>query len=219
MKIKTIIFDMDGLMFDTETLWQRVCKQTLHEFGYKIDSDFTLSTIGLNQEDMKKHFVQQYGPKFPIEKFKNAYFKNMDDVIIKEGLTLKPGLMELLEYLVANNYTLAIASSTDLNRIKWYLKCADIKESIFNIIVSGENFDKGKPNPDIFLKTCELLKVKPNNTYVLEDSKKGIEAAYRAGCIPILIPDIDIIDKHTREIASYEFASLIEIIDFLKIKE
>ena len=215
MAIKTIIFDMDGLMFDTETLWQRVCQQTLQDFGYKFDANF--NTIGLNQDDMKKHFVQKYGPKFPIEKFKNAYTRNMDDAIIKEGLKVKTGLIELLEYLVTNNYTLAIASSTDLNRIKWYLKCANIDEKKFKVIVSGENFDKGKPNPDIFLKTCELLKTKPCDTFVLEDSKRGIEAAYRAGCIPILIPDIDIIDKRTHDIASYEFASLIEVIDFLKV--
>ncbi len=213
MNIKTIIFDMDGLMFDTETLWQRVCQETIHTLGYEFDSDF--NTIGLNQDDMKKHFIQKYGSKFPIDLFKKSYYENMNNIIIKEGLKIKPGLMELLEYLVANNYTLAIASSTDFNRIKWYLECAKIDEKIFKVIISGEYFDKGKPNPDIFLKTCELLKVHPSDAIVLEDSKRGIEAAYKAGCIPILIPNIDIIDSHTRNMAKYEFKTLNEVINFL----
>ncbi len=216
MKQNAIIFDMDGLMFDTETLWQRVCHKTLQDFGYVFDASF--NTIGLNQDDMKKHFVQKYGPKFPIEKFKKAYTKNMDEIIINEGIKIKTGLIELLDYLVTNNYTLAIASSTDFKRIKWYLKCTNIDENIFKLIVSGQDFDKGKPNPDIFLKNCELLKTNPCDTFVLEDSKKGIEAAYKAGCIPILIPDIDVIDNRTRKMARYEFKSLKEVITFLKEK-
>ena len=218
MEVKAIIFDMDGLMFDTESLWEKAFVKTGEEFGYSFTSKLHEKTIGTNQNTIKDVLKTEVGVDFPCDDFYLKYVSNMDLVIKEEGISLKNGLKELLDYLVSNDYTFAIASSTPTKRIKCYLECAGISEDIFKFIVGGEDFKNGKPHPDIFLKTCELLGVEPCEAIVLEDSNNGIKAAYSAGCIPILIPDIDVIRDETREYAVYEFSSLLDVIDLLKNK-
>lgn len=216
MEVKTLIFDMDGLMFDTESLWEKAFIKTGKEFGYNFTSKLHEKTIGTNQNTIKDVLKAEVGEDFPCDNFYFKYVNNMDEVIKKEGISLKNGLRELLDYLISNDYAFAIASSTPTKRIKWYLECAGIPEDIFKFIIGGQDFKYGKPHPDIFLKTCELLGVKASEAIVLEDSNNGIKAAYKAGCIPILIPDIDVIKDETRNYAAYELTSLFDVIDLLE---
>ena len=214
--MKTIIFDMDGLMFDTEKLWLKCFKETGKEMGYNLSFELHDKTIGANKNIMEKILKEELGNGFPFEEFYDKYIDLMTKTINKEGVKPKKGLIELLDYLNNNNYILAIASSTKKETIKNHLEKNNIEGKIFKVIVSGENITNGKPAPDIFIETCKKLSINPNEVIVLEDSNNGIKAAYTAGCIPILIPDINIITKETREMAKYEFKDLTKVIDFLE---
>lgn len=138
----------------------------------------------------------------------------MDSIIKTKGLKIKKGLLELINYLKENNYLIAIASSSKKERINWYLEIININKNIFNVITCGDDIINGKPAPDIFLKTCEKLNVKPSRTIVLEDSNNGIKAAKKAGCISVLIPDLDVIKETTT--FDYKLDSLLDVIDLLE---
>ena len=171
--IKAVIFDMDGLMFDTESIWLKACSITAKEMGYDVSLDVALSCIGTNYETTKKIFELQYD--FDFEDFYIKYRKRMNNLIDNEGIEVKEGLFELLSYLKKSGYKLAIASSSKKNTIYKYLKITGIDKDLFSHIVSGEDFEVSKPNPDIFLKTCFLLNMEPKEVMVLEDSNNGIK--------------------------------------------
>jgi HAD superfamily hydrolase (TIGR01509 family) len=215
---KTIILDMDGTMVDSEPLWGKSFIKTGIDLGYDFTKELHTKTIGLNSSNLEKLLKEELGKDFPFDVFIDKYVENTKEIIDKEGLSTKKGLRELLDYLITNNYDIAIASSSSLKMIKNNLKRTNIDESIFKVIVSGEDFVNGKPNPEIFLKTCELLNTTPEETIVIEDSNSGIKAAYSAGCIPILIPDVDKITEDTLQMTKYKLNSLNEVISILEIK-
>ena len=148
---KTIIFDMDGTMFDTEPLWEKAFIRTGRELGYPFTKELHDKTISSNRAGLTRILKGELGEDFPVEEFIDKYVENMELTIEEDGLPIKKGLMELLDYLQDNDYTIAIASSSDLERILRNLKITNIDENIFNIIVSGDHFSKGKPDPEIFL--------------------------------------------------------------------
>ena len=212
--IKAVIFDMDGLMFDTEKLWEETFIVVGNKMEYDLTKEFHLKTIGTNYKTINDIFKKEFGIDFPVHTFYKEARKYMDEKIKKEGLKIKKGLLELLNYLKENNYLIAIASSSKKERINWYLDIINIDKNIFNAIICGDDVKRGKPEPDIFLKACEKLKVNPKETIVLEDSNNGIRAAKKAGCISVLIPDLDIIKKDT--IFDYKLKSLLDVIDLLE---
>lgn len=214
--IKAVVFDMDGLMFDTEKLFLQCGIESAKKIGYKITEKLIMKCIGTNYKNIKKTFLEELGTDFPFELFYSEYRKLKDKIIAEQGIDIKIGLKELIEYLLKNNYLLAIASSSNMNIIKFYLKMANIDENIFNIIISGSDFEKGKPAPDIYLKTCELLRVNPKETLVLEDSNHGIKAAYLAKCQTALIPDIVTLTEETLNISNHIFLTLLDVIKYLE---
>ena len=214
--MKTIIFDMDGLMFDTEKMWLESFIEAGKEIGYDLTSELHNKIMGTNKESQIRILKEALGETFPHEKFYDIHRKIMSETTEKSGVDSKPGLIELLDYLVSNNYTLAIASSNSERVILNNLKSNGIDSTIFKVIVDGNMTQKGKPSPDIFLKTCELLKVNPQDVIVLEDSNNGIKAAYDAGCMPVLIPDLNIITEETKNMAKHICNNLHEVIYLLE---
>ena len=214
--MKTVIFDMDGLMFDTESLWIKFSKEVAKEYNIVLSEKLIYGVIGTKQSETKKAFLEEYGEDFDFDGFLKLYRKLSFDYIKKEGTPIKKGLLELLEYLKKENYKIAIASSSRREILEFYLKNANIPENTFNIIVTGNMVKKSKPAPDIFIKTFELLEEKHNQCYILEDSNNGIVAAHLSGGITILVPDKDKIRDENLKKAKYIFNDLLEVKKFLE---
>lgn len=210
-KIEAVVFDMDGLMFDTEA----VCRRAHNEAGEKLgiaDADgLYFKSLGMTYDNMTRF----YAVLFNDEKLAGEFVRQISEISMyiyeNEPLEIKPGLMELVDYLEENNYTKAIASSAPLYEISDHLAKCSLTAS-FRTIISGHELKHGKPAPDIYLLAADTLKVKPENMLVLEDSVFGIEAAYGAGAIPIMIPDMVQPDDETRQKAYMVLDSLDEVI-------
>lgn len=180
---------MDGLMFDTEKLifrtWKEACKKYKRKINYRILEE----TIGLNRTGTEEVYKKYYGDMFPFEKINNEAIKLLDNHIHSGGVPLKEGLFELLEYIRKKQLKMALATSTSRDRVELLLNLSNTKK-YFDVVTCGDEIVSGKPDPEIFLKTSQKVNYPPENCMVLEDSENGIIAAYRAGMLPVMVPDI-----------------------------
>lgn len=215
-KTELVIFDMDGLMFNTEELtiksWQEVGK--LH--NYNIPKEFLLGLLGMNKKSIALQFQKYFNDKFRFEYMYNEHEKFLDKIIDKSGLGVKKGLNELLEYLTENQIKKAVATSSARERTEKFLSKAGILNS-YDEVVCGDEVTESKPNPEIFLKACKKLNVNPSNAIVLEDSERGLEAAIAGGIKCILVPDlVEPSEKHSK-LAYAKVKNLSEIINLKKL--
>ena len=195
--IKAVIFDMDGLMTDTERLFVDIWCQIMRERGEPEYREVLKYCIGLDHATTRKYIDETLGSDFP-------YMEILQEVSIRsrayceeKGVPVKPGLYELLDFLDSKKIPYAVATSTKLDRAKWRLRNIGVLDRLSGL-VTGDMVGKGKPNPDIFLKAAELMGENPENCMVLEDSPHGILAAFRAGCMPVMIPDLKQPDEETK---------------------
>lgn len=187
--IKGVVFDMDGLMFDTERLSRDAWIYAGEQIGRDITEEICAITTGLNAEDTKKAFMSYFGEDFDFSTARNIkldyMFKNIED----KGMPVKTGLPELLEYIEQNHYKVTVATSSDRKRAEYYFEKANISK-YFNEIVCGDMIKHGKPAPDIYIKACEILGLEPSECIALEDSLLGIISAHSAGLAAVMIPDL-----------------------------
>ena len=214
--IKAVVFDMDGLMFDTERLWVEEGYKLAIKLGYSIPKELFYETIGMKNEDASKNFSNNLGYNFPFITFRKLYHKVINLKLRFEKIKEKLGLKELLVYLKNNDYKIAIASSNKKERIYLYLKSANINPDFFDVIVSGDDVLNGKPNPEIFKLTCQKLNEKNSDILVLEDSLNGSLAAINSGCHLIIVPDIVKLPDFLYLLADKVENSLMDIISLLE---
>ena len=189
MICKAVIFDMDGLMFDTERLLSIMWKKAGKEKGYTIHNSIFKEIYGSNVIETEKIFKKKYGQDFPYHTLRSIRLNYTDFFLEKEGVPVKKGLIRLLSLLKDNGIKKAVATSTERKRAVKVISLAGILED-FNCIVGGDDVKKSKPEPDIFLETARRLQTDPSKCIVLEDSEKGIHAALTAGMFPIMVPDM-----------------------------
>jgi HAD superfamily hydrolase (TIGR01509 family) len=189
MKKRVVIFDMDGLMFDTERLACTMWKKAGAENGYTIPDSFFPSIIGSNTVETERIFKQRFGRDFPYQRLRKIRLDYTDRFLQDEGVPVKKGLLPLLDILTENNIKKAVATSTEKGRARENLTLAGILEK-FDCLVGGDDVTKSKPEPDIFLEAARQLHTRPSSCIVLEDSEKGIAVALAAGMVPVMVPDI-----------------------------
>lgn len=186
--VKTVIFDMDGLMFDTERLasdaWIGVGKR----HGLPITEQIMNRMKGLKLEDCICVFREELGEGFDYWAFRGERTEYINNWIKEHGVPIKPGLKELLIWLEGHGYRIALATSTHSKKATNYLELAGVS-SYFRYRVFGDMVENGKPEPDIFLRAAAEAQTEPGQCLVLEDSYAGVEAGWRAGCQVIMVPD------------------------------
>ena len=198
--IKAIIFDMDGVMFDTERLYEEAFAMIAKKWGYEyeVTEEFIKSFKGKKKEAIKvmyktlldKVSIERTGKEFDADEHIKQVLEYLDNYIENNGMPIKNGLIELLQYAKINNIKIAIGTSEKFERVQFYLNKANINKDIFDSIICGDMVEKGKPAPDIYLKACEKILVNPENAIVCEDAPNGILAAYSAGAKPVMIIDL-----------------------------
>ncbi len=187
--IEAVIFDMDGLMVDTERLARRFWFMAFEEFGATPTDEQYLSIVGRNAVDSTAVLREALGADFPVEECRARMRELYYAAIVESGIPVKPGLRELVDFLKAESIRYAVATSTARDITLRKLEMTNLI-SDFGTIVAGDEITNGKPDPEIFLKAAGLIGAAPEKTVVLEDSFNGIRAAHAAGMIPIMVPDL-----------------------------
>ena len=210
--IKCVIFDMDGVMFDTERLASQIWLQILDKYHLEPKKEFLDGIKGRNIADSKMIFDSIYGSKIDFLELKELRNKMLERTLRLEGVPIKKGLVECLAFLKNKKKIIAIASSSSKQIILDNLNDTNLI-SYFDLIVSGEDFKQSKPNPEIFSNVATHFNLKPNECLVIEDSKAGVEAALNANMQIIWIPDLVRfqVDKNV-----IELNNLLEVIDVFR---
>ena len=213
--IKAIIFDMDGLMIDSERVTFECYQEILKGMKLTMDEEFYKTLLGKPLKGIYQRFYDVYGNDFPIEDAIKDVHALMAQRFETEGVPVKTGLKSLLEYLKANNYKTIVATSSNRDRVDTILAQAQITD-YFDDSICGDEVTKGKPNPEVFLKSCQKLGVSVDEAIVLEDSEAGIQASYDAGIKVICIPDMKYPEKQYEEKTFKIFKDLNDVTDYLK---
>ena len=207
--IEAVIFDMDGLMVETERLAKRFWGEALDEFGVSLTDDQYLRIVGRTSVDSTIILNEMLGADFPVEKCRARMRELYYADIAETGIPVKPGLLELVQFLQKKSVGYAVATSTVRDITERKLEITGLA-SYFEMIISGDEVSNGKPDPEIFLKVAESLGVAPGACVVLEDSFNGIRAAHAAGMIPIMVPDLAQPTEQIRSLAHAVAPSLFE---------
>lgn len=187
-EVAAIIFDMDGLMLDTEPLYQAAWQATSAELGYVLDDPSYAALVGRPTDDCERELVRWFGPGFPLDRFRVRWPERWQAEVAANGVQQKPGLPEILAFAAAQRLPVAVATSSEADYAAFSLQHAAL-EGRFDVIVTRDQVARGKPAPDIYLEAARRLQVDPAACVALEDSEAGILAASGAGMRALLIPD------------------------------
>ncbi len=215
MEIKLVIFDMDGLMFDTEKIYFRAWSKIMSQYNYKFDFEVYKKLMARNSHDMEIILKGLYGNEFEFEEINQKRRKEADEIIEFEGINHKKGLTNLLDFLDQNQIKKIVATSSAREKALRYLKKADVLDR-FDNIVCGSDVTKSKPNPEIFEKAAEVYKTRKENCIVLEDSENGVRAAYNGNMKCIFIPDLVQATDEIKQKITIELSSLNDVVDYVK---
>ncbi len=183
-----VVFDMDGLLFDTERLYEQAAMAAAAELGYELDSAFHRTTVGSPWPVIRGLLLDRYGATFAAEDLREAARRIFGELAERERL-LKPGALELLDLLDKLGLPRAIATTSSRGTVQRHLEAHDLVGRFHHIVAHGD-YARHKPAPDPFLKAAAQLGVAPELCLALEDSHNGVRAASAAGMMTIMIPDL-----------------------------
>ena len=184
-----VIFDMDGLMLDTERIAQIAWREASRLAGQEMTDSLFASLIGRREVDSIALLRSAFGPAFDYAATNRECNRLYEEYILRHGLPLKPGILEILDDLTARNIPLAVATSTHDPVASVRLKQAGLRHN-FSVLVTGNEIAQGKPAPDIYLEAIRRLGIDAATSYALEDSHAGVRSAHAAGLRVIMVPDL-----------------------------
>ena len=213
--MEAVIFDMDGVLFDTERLSISCWLETAERMGLGDIREGAYGCIGLNRTDSRIFIRQLYGDAFPYDEFRANNSALFQKKIERDGLPVKKGAREILSWLKETGVKTAVASSTNTQTVTGHMERAGFLP-YFQEIIGGDMVEHSKPRPDIYLMACRRLGVEPEKASAIEDSPNGIRSAHAAGMLPIMVPDMV---EPTAEIEALLFrkcGDLFEVKEFLE---
>jgi len=184
-----VIFDMDGLLLDTEPLAARAWAEAAAALGVDFDDALAIAMIGRNFPDCAALVRERYGARYPVDALCDRWHAAYEGIVAREGLQVKPGAIELIEWLERQAIPRAVATSTRRERARAKLVHTALLPR-FRDIVGGDEVARGKPEPDIYVEAARRLGVRAAECVALEDSAPGVRAALAAGMTPIMVPDM-----------------------------
>ena len=215
---KAVVFDMDGVLFDTERLCQDSWIEVANRRGLPDMEIIFPKCIGRNANDSRQIVLEAYGADFDYEVFRREASDWFWKYLEENGLPVKEGVRELLNWLKEQGWRIGLASSTRRSSVISHLEQAGIKD-FFEEIITGDMVEHCKPLPDIYLLACRKLMVDPAETYAIEDSPNGIRSAYRAGMKPIMVPDLLSPDGEMEQLSTCIFPGLLDVLDYFRSQE
>lgn len=216
--VQAVIFDMDGLMFDTESIYYKANQKTADEIGLPFSYDFYQAYIGASDEDFFQALYEAHDNQALVDQFVKQSREDVNHVLLNEPLPKKKGLIELLNFLKEKNIKLVVASSTERWLVDALIEKAGISD-FFIDAVGGDEVAKAKPDPSIFLKALKKTGAKAKEALVLEDSLNGVLAAYDADIPVIMVPDLFEPNDEAKEKTETIVDNLLEVKEYIKKKE
>lgn len=215
MQYQAVVFDMDGVIFDTERLVIEFWKEVAKKHNIPNVEHTCIQCLGTNRVRTREIFLENYGADFPFDPYRaevtelfNTHYKGVP-------LPTKPGVRELLNYLQEQDIKVGLASSTAQHLVRDEIGTAGLLP-YFQTLVCGDMVEHSKPAPDIFLKACEILNADPTKSIAIEDSFNGIRSAHCAGMTPIMVPDQVQPTDEIRTLAFHVMPSLLDVLNWLK---
>ena len=213
-RIRGVLFDMDGLVLDTEKLYTRFWMEACRFYGFPMTLEQALKMRAANSKLSEENLHSFFGPEADYRQCRAKRIELMDAFIEENGVQTKPGIFELLDALDARGIPAAITSSAPKERIKKHLASVGLLDR-FAALCSGHDVPNGKPFPDIYLAGAAAIGVAPENCLAIEDSPTGLEAAWRAGCMGVFVPDQDQPDELTLSRCFARADSLLDVMELL----
>ncbi|MBP3683510.1 MAG: HAD family phosphatase [Oscillospiraceae bacterium] len=210
-----VLFDMDGLVLDSEVLYTRFWREAAHFYGYPMTAEQSLGMRSLGKTRGQPYLESLFGPGVDYTTLRNKRVELMEAYAAVHGIAPKPGIYELLDFLNEHHIPAAITSSSPMDSIRKHLEKVNLLHR-FTALCSGHDIPNGKPAPDIYLLGAERLGLAPENCLALEDSPTGILSAYRAGCLPVMIPDLDQPGEETKKLLYAKADSLTDVVSLIK---
>ena len=215
MQYQAVVFDMDGVIFDTERLVIEFWKEVAKKHNIPNVEHTCIQCLGTNRVRTREIFLENYGADFPFDPYRaevtelfNTHYKGVP-------LPTKPGVRELLSYLQEQDIKVGLASSTAQHLVRDEIGTAGLLP-YFQTLVCGDMVEHSKPAPDIFLKACEILNADPTKSIAIDDSFNGIRSAHCAGMTPIMVPDQVQPTDEIRTLAFHVMPSLLDVLNWLK---
>ena len=213
-----VIFDLDGLLADTEIISLKVYQELLKDFGIPFTEEtYSREYSGHREEENVQRFLDTYDLPWNFDQTLEKVYE-LEARILAKGVNLKKGAKNLLAFLKREGIPIALATSSVESRARIILDSNGIL-SLFAHLVFAKDVKRSKPYPDIFLKACSDLNILPENCLVLEDSEAGIEAAYRAGIPVICIPDLKMPAQSFLNKTEQVFQDLDAVRDYLESRK
>ena len=207
------IFDMDGLIFDTERLFMEFLKKNASDFGYTVTAQAYAETTGLAGDHLLQKLHEQYGPKYPHAEISARSRADLNTFANAHGLPVKKGIPELLAFFAQQKVPCCVASSTATCYVRQYLERSGLSKW-FSLVTGGDRVTRSKPDPDIFLISCSHFDVRPQDALVLEDSENGLRAAHNGKIPAICIPDLKYPSADYRDYACLIADSAFDVIRY-----
>ncbi len=213
-RFAAFIFDMDGLVLDTEPAYFEAWRLALGALGYQTEAHFFRSFSGYRFAQIQEKLIEKFGDNFDVQHFKAIASCHWRNHVETHGIVVKAGVTELLDYAAVNGVPVAIATNSPASNAHECLELAGIKHR-FPVIVTGDDVECPKPAPDIFLAAANRLKVDIRHCIVFEDSPTGVVAASGAGACCAFIPSTFPVDPVTDALCDHRFDDLLQLLQSL----